>query len=348
MIKRTSRLNVLALTYPGHLPEPETNSKDNLMEQDILSALTELGHSARFVGVSDSIDVVTEAIKIHQPDIIMNLLDEFNGSVLHEPNIAAYLELLEIPYTGCNSKGLVLARDKALTKKLFEFHRVPTPWFSLFPKGQKISILETIPYPVIVKSVFEESSLSISQASVVDDEKALIKRIRFLHDTTGMDVMAEAFIEGRELYVGMIGHEPLRTLPIWELIFGKKPKHTVATYQVKFNPKYQKRWKIDSQRAEGISPLTEKQIIKACQVAYRALSLSGYVRFDLRLKDDGRFYFLEANPNPDLSQEEDFGEAAKCSGLPYADLIQLILDSALEYNHSAALSTGLLKSNSKS
>ncbi len=186
---------------------------------------------------------------------------------------------------------------------------------------------------MIVKSVSQEASLGISQASIVDDDDKLRERVAFIHNSVGTDAIAERFIEGRELYVGVLGNMRLQVFPVWELFLDGLPDEVqrIATARVKWNPKYQKKYGIMSGPAEGLPNGMQERIQHLAKRIYRALNLSGYARIDLRLDPNGKVYVLEANPNPEVARQEDFAESAENAGTPYADLLQRILNHGFQW-----------------
>jgi D-alanine-D-alanine ligase len=222
---------------------------------------------------------------------------------------------------------MVLARDKALTRKVLSYHRIPGPDFAVFTRGRKVRRPKKLSLPLFVKSQIEEASLGISQASVVYTDADLHERVRVMHERYRTDVIVEEYIDGRELYVGVLGDERLTVLPIWELLFERMPgdKPHIATRKVKWDAEYQKRHGIVSQAAQGLSAEMSQRIQTVCKRTYRALGLSGYARIDLRLRDDGEVFVIEANPNPEIAYLEDFADSAQAYGLSYEDLIQRIL-----------------------
>ncbi len=302
-------------------------------EYDVVSALRELGHAVRVLGVEDEIDVLRSACREFTPDVVFNLLVEFHGAAPYDQHVASYFELLKQPYTGCNPLGLSLARDKALSKKILLHHRIRVPRFALFPRGKRAAAPRGLAFPLFVKSQNEEASLGIAQASLVRDAGELAVRVAFLHENVGTDAIAEEFIEGRELTVGLLGHGRARVFPPWELVFASLPRGAanVATRRVKWDRDYQKRLGVLARRAQGLSGNLELEIARTARTVYRLLGLSGYARIDLRLRPDGTFFVLEANPNPDLARSDDLAEAAEAAGLSYPGLIQRILELALEY-----------------
>jgi D-alanine-D-alanine ligase len=247
-------------------------------------------------------------------------------------HVVSYFELLGVRYTGCNPQGLTIARNKALTKKILRYHRIPTPSFHVFRRGRSSRAPRSLAYPLIVKSVDEDASFGVSQASVVRDEEALRERVDFVHRNVGTHAIAEQYVEGRELTVGILGNQRLEILPPWEMRFEKLPEGSlpIATERAKWSPEYQKRVGIDTGPARLSDALAER-IRRLARRTYRALELSGYARLDLRLTEDERVHVIEANPNPDLSLEEDFAESARARGYDYDHLVQRILNLGLSY-----------------
>jgi D-alanine-D-alanine ligase len=334
------RLRVLVLMHPDLIPPAEVTLKGEELEgvpwkteHDILRTLGELGHESMTLGIRDELNPIRNAIFEFKPHIVFNLLEGFADIAQFDQNVVAYLELLKIPYTGCNSRGLFLGRDKAVAKKLLSYHRIPVPAFAIFSKGRPVRRPRRLEFPLFVKSLTEDASIGISQASVVDSEAKLEERVRFIHDKVGTHALVEQYIEGRELYVGLLGNEQLKVLPIWELLFKNMPEddHRIATERLKWSRAYQKKHGIDSGLAKDLPDGHAEKIPLICKRVYRTLMLSGCARVDLRLTDKGQVYVIEANPNPQLSRDEDFAQSALKAGLDYPDLIQRILNLGLRW-----------------
>jgi D-alanine-D-alanine ligase len=305
-------------------------------EFHVVEALRGLGHEVRKVGVYDELPAIRKVIEEWQPHLAFNLLEEFAGEVFYSLNVVGWLELKRVPYTGCNPRGLMIAQDKALAKKLLAFHRIRVPDFAVFPVGRRIRRPKRLQFPLFVKSAVEDASLGISQASLVRDDESLTARVEFVHEHTGTDAIAEEFIAGRELYVGMLGNKRLETFPVWELLFDKKPEDEplIATARAKWNLKYQKKWGVVSRAAENLPEDLDRTIARRSRRIFRTLGLNGYARLDFRLSPEGRLFFLEANPNPMLSSDEDFAAAAAARGLSYEQLIQRIVNLGLSWQAS--------------
>lgn len=302
-------------------------------EYDVTVTLKELGHKVETIGLSNDLTPLRDAIVEWKPDIAFVMLEEFHGVAAYDQAVVSYLELMRQPYTGCNPTGLLLTRDKALAKKILAYHRIPTPRFELYPVGRTVKPSKRLRYPLFVKSASEDASFGISQASIVKDEAGLLERVGFMHSKIGSAAIAEEFIDGRELYVGVIGNHRLVTFPIWEMVFDKMPNGVarIATQKVKWDEDYQKKYGIATRAARDIPPETEAKIIALCKRTYRTLNLSGFARMDLRLRDDGRIFLLEANANPNLEYGEDFAESAHTAGISYQELLQRIINLGLRY-----------------
>lgn len=331
------KLRVLVLCHPDLVPpDSRTGFSDKQAfewktEFDVVSTLRKIGHEVRTLGVQYDLAPIKDAIEDWKPDAVFNLLVQFHGETVYGQNVASFLELLRVPYTGCNPRGHVLSQGKDLSKKLVKFHRIATPAFATFPMGRKVRRPPKLPFPLIVKSVIEDASTGISQASVVYDDDQLSERVRFIHERVGTAAIAEQFIDGREIYVGVLGNERLRALPVWELDFEDLPPgaHRIATERAKHNVAYQERRGIVQGPAENLPANVEARIRDAAKRICRVLDMDGYNRIDFRLAADGVPYFIEANPNPEIAETEEFAQSALHDGLAYPDLLNRILSLAI-------------------
>jgi D-alanine-D-alanine ligase len=302
-------------------------------EYDVTSTLRKSGHDVQCVGVLDSLTELRSAIADGKPDIVFNLLEEFDGIVTYDQHVVAFLELLRQPYTGSNPRGLLLSRDKSLCKQLLAYHRIPTPHFTVFRRGVRVNIPRRLRFPLFVKSTTEDASLGIAQASVVEDAAKLQERIAFVHEQIGSDALVEEYIEGRELYVGVMGNDRLTRLPVWEMVFGSMPNSlaAIATRKVKWDKRYQEKYGITTHAAEDLPAPVVARLDKLSRRIYRALGLSGYARMDFRVTADGQVYVLEANANPNLEAAEDFAESARAAGVAYDELLERLMTFGLSY-----------------
>ncbi len=332
------KLRVLALMHDYMVPPDDTSGHDLATvkwktEFDVASTIEDLGHEVRKLGVKDDLGLIRQTVDEFKPHIAFNLMEAFHEVGVFDMNVVSYLELLRLPYTGCNPRGMLLSRDKALSKKLMGYHRIPVPEFAVFKRGLAIKRPRRLKFPVIVKSLTQEASIGISQASVVEDDAKLRERVRFVHESVGTDAIAERFIDGRELYVGVMGNERLQVFPIWEINLSKMPDgaHRIATDRVKWNVEYQKKHGIKTSAAKDLTDGLREQIQRVTKRVYRSLEMSGYARIDLRLNAEGNFFVMEANANPQLAFGEDFSESAERAGLAYEDLLQRILNYGLRW-----------------
>jgi D-alanine-D-alanine ligase len=302
-------------------------------EYDVSSTLRKAGHEVRCLGVLDSLTELRAAITDWKPDVVFNLLEEFGGIVTYDQHVVAFLELMRQPYTGCNPRGLLLSRDKSLSKQLLTYHRIPTPQFVVMRRGARFAVPRRLKFPLFVKSTTDDASLGIAQASVVEDAARLKERVEFVHQQLGSDALVEEFIEGRELYVGVLGNDRLTRLPVWEMVFGSMPGSlaAIATRKVKWDKRYQEKYGISTRAAEDLPPAVLARLDKLSRRIYRALGLSGYARMDFRVTPSGEVYVLEANANPNLEAEEDFAKSASAAGFSYEELLDRLMQLGISY-----------------
>ncbi|MBI3355452.1 MAG: ATP-grasp domain-containing protein, partial [Nitrospirae bacterium] len=221
---------------------------------------------------------------------------------------------------------------------VLSFHRIPHPDFIEVPQGRAVKRPKWLTFPLIVKSVSEEASLGISQASIVEDDDKLSERVAFIHNSVGSGALIERYIEGREFYVGVIGNGHLQVLPVWELIMDKLPDDArrIATERVKWSRKYQAKYGITSREAKNLPEGKAEEIQHLAKRVYRALGLNGYARIDMRMDADGQLYILEANPNPQIAHYEDFADSAEKADYHYKELLQEILNIGLRWRPAKA------------
>ena len=339
-------MRVLMLTHSNMIPPMDVTDredpriKDCKTEFDVYHALLKLGHEVRILGIDDSIRPIQEAIKEWKPHIAYNMMEAFADIGALDYYIASYLEMVRLPYTGCNPRGLLLARDKSLSKKILTYHRIGVPKFFVFPRNKKINErkLSKLPYPLIVKSTVEQGSVGIAQSSYVNNPQELTDRVSQLFEMAEGDAIAEQYIDGRELYATVIGNKRLDVFPVRELVFDKADEniHKIATYNVKWNEKYREKYGIDYQFVRNLPAGMPQQIVKTCKRTYRVLGMSGYARIDLRLSNEGKLYVLEANPNAAIANDEDVAFSAEKAGLSYEQLIQRVLNLGLRYHKDYA------------
>ena len=264
-----------------------------------LRTLAPWGHDARPVGIKTDLTFCPR-IADFRPQICFNLVEDFDGIPSRDQHVVSYLELMNQPYTGSNPRGLTLARDKAITKKILSYHGILTPQFAVFPAGTAVRRPRSLQFPLLVKSLTQEGSVGISQSSVVYTDRELLDRVAFLHEKHTTDAIVEQYIEGRELYVAVIGNRKLQTFPIWELCLQNLPVDSarIATAKVKWDEQYRLRHGIASRAAHDLPETLSDQIAELGKDIYRTLGLSGYARIDLRLTLGGRSLSFRSQPQP--------------------------------------------------
>lgn len=336
--KPKRKLRVIVLVHADLIP-PDTlegveNKEKELWrtEYDVVSTLRALGHEVWPIGVRDELSVIRQAIEEHKPHVAFNLLEEFAGYPLFDQHVVSYLELSQQKYTGCNPRGMTLCRDKSLAKKILAYHRINVPRFAFFPANRKVELPKRLRYPLFVKSVSDEGSVGIAQASLVRDEERLKERVEFIHRQNGTPALAEEFVEGREIYVGVIGNQKLQAYTPWELVMKNRPEGAplIATGKAKWDVEYQKKIGLETGPAK-LEPAVKKEFARLSKRIYRILGLSGYARIDYRLTDTGKMYVLEVNPNPQIAHHEDFADSAEHGGVKYGTLLQKVLTLGMSY-----------------
>lgn len=332
------KLKVLALfdaIRPTKIDEDlskELKTEDWKTEANVMAALQTLGHTTDHLAIFDDVDLLRQKMDSFAPDVIFNLADQFKNNRGFDQNIVSLLEMHGVPFTGCGATGLVLCKHKGISKKILSYHRIHVPNFVVIPRGQRIARPRNLKFPILVKPVKEEASYGISQASFVATDEQFRERIAFIHESHDADAIAEEYIEGRELYVGLMGNLRLTVFPIRELIFREVPpdEPKIATYRAKWDEEYRKRWGLQNRFAQGLDPALVEHIEETCKRIYRLLTIDGYARIDLRLTAANELYFIEANPNPILAADEDFAQAAGKAGLPYPQLIDRIIRQGMQ------------------
>jgi D-alanine-D-alanine ligase len=305
-------------------------------EWDVISTLKKMGHEVSPVGVYNNLGIIGNALLECKPHIAFNLLEEFHGYPLYDQHVVSYLELMKQPYTGCNPRGLTISHDKALSKMVLAYHHIHVPAFAVFHMNRVVKRSKRLKFPLLVKSISEEGSVGIAQASIVNDDEKLAERVEFIHRQTKTHAIAEQYIAGREIYVSVIGNQRLQTYTPWELVIEKLPEGApnIATSKLKWDPAYQERVGVVTRAAE-IDKAMRKKIERLSKRIYRTLFLTGYARLDYRVTEDGRIYLLEANPNPQIALNEDFADSAKHCGVDYEALLQKIMTLGLSYRTGA-------------
>jgi len=309
----------------------EVEEKAEEAEYDVARALLAGGHDVLMIGIGDDVAPLLAKLAEFQPKLVFNGCEGFRKNARHEYAVAALLDMYGYRYTGSSPTALLVARNKSLTKKVLAYHGIRVPAFAEFKEGDKLVRPSELRFPLIVKPLLEDASIGIAQASVVEDDPSLAQRVEFIHTKYHQAAIVEELVEGREVYVGLIGNADLQVLPLTEMTFGEPEigEHRIATYKAKWDEEYRKKKKIKNVFAKGVSDELTRRIGELCSTAFHALWLHDYGRVDVRLAHDNEVYVLEVNPNPFIAAEHEMAEAAEKSGLKYNAFIQRIVDEAL-------------------
>lgn len=311
-------------------PESLKEEEGKPTEADVLACLQRLGHQVDTLAVFDDVACIIEKLRCFAPDVVFNLTESFHSNRAHEPNIPALLDLMRVKYTGTGAQGLMLCKDKALAKKVLAYHRVRVPHFVISPEERPLKRLRRFVYPAFVKPVGEESSDGIAKASFARSEEEALDRARFIHEKFHCDTLIEEYIDGRELYVSVMGNRKLTVLPPREIFFHEMLPDTpkFATFKAKWDDTYRKKWGIQNGPAGELPAGIAEKLGRLARKVYRVLKIRGFGRIDVRLTPAGEIVVIEANPNPSLACDEDFAQSAAAAGLTYDALIQKMLDTA--------------------
>ena len=315
---------------PVKVPHGKRRTKKHPLydREEIFQALTKLGHEPSYHLLDGKNQSLLSLARVGT-DLVFNLTESYGGDDTMDKNIAAYLELLHIPYTGSGPQAHYLAQDKSIAKKIFDFHKIKTPNFATSYKG-RTDHSHDIEFPLIVKPVSEDGSIGIDIGAVVDSVKELMERIHYIQEEFDSPALIEEYIEGREIYAAILGNESAEVLPLIELDLSKLPKGTprIATQDVKFDHETEAYKVTKSAPVEDLDEETTAKLQDTALAAYRALKLRDYGRIDMRLNKKGEVYVIEANPNPWLASAAEFTMAAKKAGYSYTEMIEKILEMA--------------------
>ena len=336
-------LRILGLLHDYLVPPEDVRGVDVVnttwkTEYDVTNTLAAMGHEVYNVGLGEDLGVIKDVMDEVRPHVGFNLMEAFHEVGTFDQNVVSHLELLRLRYTGCNPRGLILSRDKALSKKVLSYDGVPVPAFAIFPIGRVVRRPSHLRFPLFVKSLTQDASYGISQKSVVTDETKLRERVAYIHDGLGTDAIVEQYIKGRELYVGVIGNDRLHAFPVWEMKFANMPEgaHRIATERVKWSTAYQEKHGIRCGKARLQRAGMEEYMQLLAKRVFHLLQMNGYGRIDIRLDEDGQPWVLEANANPQLAYGEDFAESAHHDGVSYEALLQQILNVGLQWRADRA------------
>ncbi len=320
-----TRMNDEIAAWEGSEPE---------QEYQVAHALRENGHEVVLIGISGDPATLLSELEKHSVDLVFNCTEGFDGADRLDYLVPALLEAVGMRYTGASPAALMLTRNKALSKKVLAHHGIQVPKFVAYRRGEPPKPPTDLRFPVIVKPMQLDASVGVSQASVVKDDEGLAERVTFVHERFGGAAIAEEFIDGRELYISVLGSGPnLEVLPACELIFDKektKPEHRIATKSAKWDEDYRTRRGIKNVIARPISRVAQERIEKAVKEAHRALWLRDYARFDIRLAADDEIWLLEANANPYLCFGHEVAKSAENAGMNHGALLDRIVKECLK------------------
>ncbi|HVJ86505.1 MAG TPA: ATP-grasp domain-containing protein [Caulifigura sp.] len=320
-------MNIAILAYL----EPGEKTPDVVMNQ-VAEALTAAGHSTSILTSRDDVAQLVQVVRDAKPDLVFNLLESFNNDMIGgSMGVAGVLDLLQVPYTGGGPGEIYLQEDKSLAKKLLDFEDVKYPDFASFTPNADFETGGNLRMPLFVKPQRMEASQGIDEKSLVHSTQELMERVLKIHKTIGDAALAEEYIEGRELYVGVLGNGQPVAFPPIELDFSGLPEGApkVADRAAK--------WDETSDRFKGTKSVVANlpsdlraRVQKVAIDAYRAVRVRDYGRVDIRVTEGGEIYVIEVNASCYLEKSSEFAMAAKEQGLEYNDLINRIADLALE------------------
>jgi D-alanine-D-alanine ligase len=304
------------------------------MEYQVGDALRHLGHEVYLIGVHDDVQFLVDELSRFGPDLVFNAVEQFHGRASLDYVLPSVLDAEGYRYTGSPPLALLVTRNKAMSKEVLAYHGIMVPGFVTYRLREQVTEQPNLRFPLIVKPLETDASAGIAHASVVQDVGALAERVAFIHDRFSQPAIAEEFVEGRELYAGVIGHgSELEMLPLTELVFDKEkspPEERIATQYAKWDEAYRARRGIRNVFARRLANSVQQRIEEICQTAFRALWLRDYGRLDVRVASDGEIWFIEANANPFISYGHDMANAAQKSGMDYYQFVQRIVDKATE------------------
>ena len=321
---------------PEDIPVPRKGQKKRIKKppkhdrEEIFEALEKLGHEPSYYVLDGRPQSLVGLAKCGA-DLIFNLTESYAGDDTKEMHVTAFLDLLDIPYTGAGPHAHILAQDKSIAKKIFAFYGIQSPYFATAFRGH-IDHADDIAFPLIVKPTSEDGSIGIDAAAVVTSVKELMERVSYIQTEFDSPALIEEYIEGREIYASILGsYQTARALPLVELDLSKLPKGVprIASQDVKFEKDTDAYKLTKSAIAEDLDEETTNKLTETALKAYRAVKLRDYGRIDMRVSDKGEVYVIEANPNPWLSSGQEFAMAARKSGLSYTQMVAEIVDLAM-------------------
>jgi D-alanine-D-alanine ligase len=323
----SAAMNITILTG---LEKDDPKSYDIVVDQ-VASALRKSKHRVSIFGVHDDLRKLVTGFSRRKPDLVFNLLESFGEDTGGDVAVAGVLDLLGLRYTGGGPGELYLRQDKGLAKKVFAFEGILYPHFAVFSQDSDFEMAGNFRMPLFVKPLTADASIGIDGDSLVRDTTSLMKRVLAIHEKVKDSALVEEYIEGRELYVGVLGNrEPIAFPPI-EMDFSGLPEgmpHIAGT---------KAKWQKNSVEYKGTKSVLadvpdelRARLQKTAIDAYRALRVRDYGRVDLRLTETGDIYVIEVNASCYLEEGSEFATAARAAGIEFPDLVQRIAELALE------------------
>lgn len=237
------------------------------------------------------------ATKLHRdrPELVINLVDSVKGAESLASAIPGVLELLEIPYTGAGILGLSLDTNKFLGCKLLQQNGVPVPYFQLF-NTSKDPLDPLLRFPLISKLNAVHGSVEISQDAISENEKQLRKRLKYLIGTYQQPVLVEEYISGREITAIVLQDKKKKVFLAEKVFIHPENKYLLLTFE--------DQWLLGSASTFRYRKYSNRQLNDTVKKAFEVAKMGGYGKFDIRLDQSGRYFFIDANCNPSLGPIE--------------------------------------------
>ncbi|MGE5682984.1 MAG: D-alanine--D-alanine ligase family protein [Bacillota bacterium] len=295
----------------------------------IKNALEKTGFESYCLNLFDDFNAFLADYKVNSPDVVFNMVEIYKDKAYLEMSFASLLEMMNIPYTGAPPLALGVCQRKILTKSILSSLGIRTPRFQVVARMEELSDLH-LNYPVIVKPSMEDASLGIEDESVVRDIQSLKDRVEYVLTHFKQHVLLEEFIDGRELNVAVLGDKNPRVLPISEIDFTEMPSHlnNIVSYQAKWDP-FHEAYHMARPICPAVLPAEVEQEAKTLALnAFKALGCRDYARVDMRLSKENKLFVLEANPNPDLTEDAGFMRSSRASGMSFRRTLKKIVELA--------------------
>jgi D-alanine-D-alanine ligase len=314
---------------PGEIGESEAII--GVLEEVVAvkKALLELGHEVQQVALRKPLETVRQTIRDIKADLIFNLFEGFDDDPNTEPVVTAMMEEIGIPFTGNPSSVLALTLDKFKMKRVLQKANVASPPAQVLTPHDILTF--TLNFPCIVKPKDEDASHGLTRASIVNNMEQLFEQVNYISSNFRGQAMVEEFVDGREFNASVLGNRELELVEISEITYSLPPElPRILTFESKWFEE------TDYYKGTGVTcpaPLSGKlreDVVNAVLASCRAAGCRGYARVDVRQDKDGSIKVLEVNANPDLTPELGIARQAATRGMTYADLIQKIVDLALE------------------